>query len=422
MATHQAFQAQALAEPDLLAKSNVVGVAVGFKESEGVLTDEIAVVVLVEQKRPLAALQPTDIVPKEIDGMKTDVIEVGILQAYQGVGARARYRPVIPSGVSMGHFKVTAGTLGAVVRDKTTGERFLLSNNHVFANSNDAQLGDAILQPGAMDGGQNPADRVATLERYVKLRYIDDTDTGGDIVIGLPPSPPVTPPPPPLPPSPPLPFPPPPVPPSPPPLPPTPPAPPSPPVSPPPPSNNNGCLDLLVGGINVLASLFGSQQRVTTTAQAASAQIVAAPVLSPAPISGIAQAVPENTVDCALARPLDPAMFSDDIRGIGMISGTKAPMLGMRVRKSGRTTEYTENNITLLNATVNISYNTLQGVRTARFVGQVITGAMSQGGDSGSLIVDVAENRAVGLLFAGSNLATIFTPIDNVLKILNVTL
>jgi hypothetical protein len=115
-------------------------------------------------------------------------------------------------------------------------------------------------------------------------------------------------------------------------------------------------------------------------------------------------------------------MFSDDIKNIGMVYEPKPPALGMRVRKFGRTTEYTEGNITLLNATVNINYSTVHGPRTARFIGQVITESMSQGGDSGSLIVDIAENKAVGLLFAGSNLATIFTPIQVVLDALNITL
>lgn len=408
MSTEQAFQAQALAQPNLLAKSNVVGVAVGFKESEGVVTDEIAVVVLVEQKKPLAALQAQDVIPREIDGMRTDVVEVGVLRALQG--GKARYRPVIPSGVSIGHFKITAGTLGVMVRDKNTGDHFVLSNNHVLANSNDAAIGDPILQPGPIDGGLNPGDVVAHLERYVKLRYVDDPDDGtSDVVIG-PPSPPPTPvPPPPIPPTP---------------IPPTTPPPTPVPPPPPPPTNgddNAGCLNLVTGFINTIAAVMGSQQRVTTMpSSAAQADTVTVPAA--APVSGIAQATPENHVDCALARPIDPAMFSDDIREIGMVSGTKPAALGMRVRKTGRTTEYTEGNITLLNATVNVTYSTLAGPRTARFVGQVITQAMSQGGDSGSLIVDATENRAVGLLFAGSSLATIFTPIDEVLRILNVTI
>ena len=31
---------------------------------------------------------------------------------------------------------------------ENTGERLILSNNHVIANSNDAAIGDQILQPG----------------------------------------------------------------------------------------------------------------------------------------------------------------------------------------------------------------------------------------------------------------------------------
>ncbi|HAY84169.1 MAG TPA: hypothetical protein DCY42_04365 [Chloroflexi bacterium] len=58
--------------------------------------------------------------------------------------------------------------------------------------------------------------------------------------------------------------------------------------------------------------------------------------------------------------------------------------------------------------------------RTARFEGQLVAGAMSQGGDSGSLVLEGSSNNAVGLLFAGSNSTTIFSPIQAVLSILNV--
>jgi hypothetical protein len=78
--------------------------------------------------------------------------------------------------------------------------------------------------------------------------------------------------------------------------------------------------------------------------------------------------------------------------------------------------------VTLLNAPVDVGYDTAAGARTARFGGQIICEPMSQGGDSGSLIVDTAGNYAVGLLFAGSPLATIFTPIDTVFNVLNIML
>jgi hypothetical protein len=358
MSINQVFQAQASFQRSLLAKENVVGVAVGFKEDKAAESGELSVVVLVAQKKPLAALSAEDVVPPTIDGIRTDVYEVGYLRAYET--ARDRFRPVIPSGVSIGHYKITAGTLGTIVTDRTTGEKLILSNNHVLANSNDALVGDAILQPGPTDGGQNPADMVAQLERFVRLRYVGEPDT--------PPPPP-----------------------------------------PPPPGEPSGCdiVDVVVRLTNFLGALLGSSKQVTTTARE-----VRQPTQPPT------TQAQDNEVDCAVAKPLDPNMFSGEIRGIGQVSGTKPATLGMRVRKSGRTTDYTEGNVTLLNATVNVAY----GNKTARFIGQVITGAMSQGGDSGSLIVDATENKAVGLLYAGSNVATIFNPIDKVLTALNVTL
>ncbi len=45
---------------------------------------------------------------------------------------------------------------------------------------------------------------------------------------------------------------------------------------------------------------------------------------------------------------------------------------------------------------------------------------MSQGGDSGSLLVGGDPAKAVGLLFAGSNQATIHNPIDEVLSCLEI--
>lgn len=357
MEINQVFAAQAVHEASLLAKPNVVGVAVGRKN----LTGELSVVTLVEQKKPLAALSADEMVPRAIDGVRTDVIEVGYLRAFQN--PRGRFRPTMPAGISLGHYKITAGTLGAIVTDRTTGEKLILSNNHVIANSNDALVGDAILQPGPTDGGQNPADLVARLERFVRIRYTDEPST--------PPAPPT-----------------------------------------PPPNGGSGCdiVTLLVALTNALAAVLGSSQRVAPTTAAPARQATAA---TSAPAD-----VPSNLVDAALAKPANPDAFTGDILHIGVISGTKPATLGQKVRKSGRTTGYTEGVVNLLNATVNVAY----GSRTARFTGQVITSAMSQGGDSGSLIVDGTENKAVGLLFAGSNLATIFSPIDAVLDALSVNI
>ncbi len=77
-------------------------------------------------------------------------------------------RPV-PIGVSAGQVDVTAGTIGARVR---SGDRvFALSNNHVFANKNDASPGDHILQPGRIDGGAAPADAIGRLHDFEPIRF-----------------------------------------------------------------------------------------------------------------------------------------------------------------------------------------------------------------------------------------------------------
>lgn len=73
-------------------------------------------------------------------------------------------------GCSIGHFKITAGTLGAFVAD-SSGRTMVLSNNHVLANENDATIGDDILQPGRFDGGQEPGDRIGVLSNFIRLDF-----------------------------------------------------------------------------------------------------------------------------------------------------------------------------------------------------------------------------------------------------------
>jgi hypothetical protein len=54
-----------------------------------------------------------------------------------------------------------------------------------------------------------------------------------------------------------------------------------------------------------------------------------------------------------------------------------------------------------------------------RFTDQIVTTNISAGGDSGSLVVTF-DNVAVGLLFAGSSVATIVKQIENVRALLRV--
>ena len=83
MATDEVFQAQAAVQQELLTRANVVGVAVGNKGDKTAAEGERAVVVLVERKLPLAALSASDVIPSTVDGVRTDVYEVGYLRAYE---------------------------------------------------------------------------------------------------------------------------------------------------------------------------------------------------------------------------------------------------------------------------------------------------------------------------------------------------
>ena len=154
-------------EGELLGKENVIGVSIGNKIIKGEDTGELCIVVLVERKLPESLLKSEDIIPKEFGGLRTDVQEVGRIKALGVVERRGRWRPCI-GGISIGHKDVTAGTLGCfVIRERDT---FILSNNHVLANENNAQEDDAILQPGPYDGGVIK-DKVAELVEWVTINF-----------------------------------------------------------------------------------------------------------------------------------------------------------------------------------------------------------------------------------------------------------
>ena len=89
----------------------------------------------------------------------------------------------------------------------------------------------------------------------------------------------------------------------------------------------------------------------------------------------------------------------------------------MQVHKCGRTTNYSIGRITAVHATVDVNYG---GGRVARFRDQIITTNMSAGGDSGSMVATREGNKAVGLLFAGSSVATILNQIQHVRSLLRI--
>jgi hypothetical protein len=101
-------------------------------------------------------------------------------------------------------------------------------------------------------------------------------------------------------------------------------------------------------------------------------------------------------------------------------SATQAPALNMPVIKSGRTTGTTTGTITSLNTSVSIQYQ--KGCNsgkkfTVSYTNQIVSTAMSAGGDSGSLLLsNDGTPNPVGLLFAGSTSVTIYNPIQHVVN------
>lgn len=285
-------------EEKILALPNVLGVGIGYKEIGGKETTELCIKVYVEKKLPQNKLSAEEIVAETVDEIKTDVQEVGLIEA---LSYTSRIRPAKP-GYSIGHYKITAGTFGCLVRDTCYPCRIhILSNNHVLANSNVANIGDPILQPGRVDGGTYPADMIARLSRFIPIRF------------------------------------------------------------------NNPAL--------------------------------------------------YNLVDAAIALPTDHRNVIASVVALGIPKGTVEAILGMSVAKSGRTTQTTAGKVIGVDVTVAVGYG---GGKVARFRNQIFTTNMSQGGDSGSLLMSRAAQKATGLLFAGSNKVTVHNNIANVLIALGV--
>jgi hypothetical protein len=221
-----------------------------------------------------------------------------------------------PGGASVGHFRITAGTIGCLATGRVAPRNarlLVLSNNHVLANSNSAAYGDCVAQPGPADGGRCPQDQIAILERFAPINF--------------------------------------------------------------------------AGGANFVdcATAWAWPERVRR-------ELVY--------LSGGA-----------------PAFFR-------ISSAPVAPVLGMPVGKSGRTTQLTQGRVTAIGATIQVNYG---GGRVGLFQDQIevrgTAGLFSQGGDSGSSIWTWNPQRnPVGLLFAGGGQSTFANRMTRVLAALDIAL
>lgn len=120
------------------------------------------------QERVFQGSREVELITQQARG-EVDVRYVGRVSKRTVPWYQQAQRPLL-IGCSIGHLKVTAGTLGCFVRPRAGGGPGVLSNNHVLANENRGRRGDAIIQPGDYDGGINPDDAVAALGNFVRLK------------------------------------------------------------------------------------------------------------------------------------------------------------------------------------------------------------------------------------------------------------
>ena len=155
-----ALAAQERHNPRLRAIPGVVGTAVGLNQAGKAVV------------RVFVAHSGVAGIPDNLDNVPVSLEVTGMLMARSDPTLRARPAPV---GFSVGHYAITAGTIGARVLG--SGGVYILSNNHVLAYSNDAAPDDPILQPGPFDGGIYPADQVATLAAFYMIDFFGNPNT-----------------------------------------------------------------------------------------------------------------------------------------------------------------------------------------------------------------------------------------------------
>jgi hypothetical protein len=152
---------------DMAGRENIVGFGVGFKYSGNTLTGDVAAKIYVREKLPLAQVSKAAQAPATIDGIATDVESIGevLLHSYA-----KRYPRPVPCGVSISNIHLNgSGTLGCLVV-LSNNKLCLLSNNHVLANENSANIGDPIIQPGNAEPVPAPDQIIGQLENFVVIK------------------------------------------------------------------------------------------------------------------------------------------------------------------------------------------------------------------------------------------------------------
>lgn len=129
-----------------------------------------------------------------------------------------------------------------------------------------------------------------------------------------------------------------------------------------------------------------------------------------------------NLVDAAIGKVLRNDLV---VSGIGVIGvppqGIGQARVGTKIKKVGRTTGFTHGEVLDVDFRTAINYKTSGGGSgVAGFRDQVLCTRYTAGGDSGSAVLHETSNKILGLHFAGSESASIFNKIGNVIDALKI--
>jgi len=167
-------------ERELKKIPGVIAVDIGFKEKDGKLTDIISFIVYVQEKKNEGELPADQIIPKEMYGVKTDVVKIASsTTGTTSLPDNTKYRP-IKGGIQIGNgIKDSAGlyhfgTLGCFARLNSNGNIVGLSNQHVmFAAGAHGET-----------GGEHNGSKMGQPEFWVSC-FCCDCDLIGNIITGI---------------------------------------------------------------------------------------------------------------------------------------------------------------------------------------------------------------------------------------------
>lgn len=143
-----------------LGTGNILGIGYGPRIARGIRQQDRALRIYVRCKTPKDQLLRDEVLPVAINGLDTDVLEVGEIEALSREWA-----------VSIKHKDSTGGTLASFVTLLgNPTELCLLSCNHVIAGANHGKRGDPVFH--ATDGGAEPVAVLHDLQN-LKMTTVD---------------------------------------------------------------------------------------------------------------------------------------------------------------------------------------------------------------------------------------------------------